>query len=206
MGIGGQKCVKLPQGVATLVQPLEQLSWGRISTAPPLCITELGWVGAALRCFCALGFMLIASAVKLNIPSSLIGQALTEILQHRKHVQCPLNAAVPSCCSAQEQGEAGGIPQHRGGVSKWRGPCPQTSEGQATGFVRAVGTACSVTSIAHHPRPEPGVGAAKVGPGGRPDHSHFQPRGFPQVTSLSKPQLPPVERNKTLPFQGYLEG
>ena len=96
MGIGGQKCVKLPQGVATLVQPLEQLSWGRISTAPPLCITELGWVGAALRCFCALGFMLIASAVKLNIPSSLIGQALTEILQHQEHVRCPLSAAVPS--------------------------------------------------------------------------------------------------------------
>lgn len=96
MGIGGQKCVKLPQGVATLVHPLEQLSWGRISTAPPLCITELSWVGAALRCFCALGFMLIASAVKLNIPSSLIGQALTEILQHRKRARRRLSAAVPS--------------------------------------------------------------------------------------------------------------
>lgn len=96
MGVGGQKCVKLPQGVATLVQPLEQLSWGRISTAPPLCITELGWVGTALRCFCVLEIMLIASAVKLNNPSSLIGQALTEILQHRKRARRPLSAAVPS--------------------------------------------------------------------------------------------------------------
>lgn len=33
--------------------------------------------------FCVLaGFMLIGSDVKLNSPSSLIGQALTEILQH----------------------------------------------------------------------------------------------------------------------------
>lgn len=64
---------------------MEQLSWGRISSAPPLYITELGWVGTVLRCFCVLGIMLIAIAVKLNSPSSLIGQALTEILQHQKH-------------------------------------------------------------------------------------------------------------------------
>lgn len=33
------------------------------------------------------GFMLIGSDVKLNSPSSLIGQALTEILQHPERVR-----------------------------------------------------------------------------------------------------------------------
>lgn len=33
-------------------------------------------------CFCSLGFVLIGSDVKLNSPSSLVGQALTDILQH----------------------------------------------------------------------------------------------------------------------------
>lgn len=33
------------------------------------------------------GFLLIGSDVKLNSPSSLIGQALTEILQHPEHAR-----------------------------------------------------------------------------------------------------------------------
>ena len=75
----GWGCVKLPvrscpgpaPGAAALVGPCS------------LSVYELGWGGTALRCFHVLtGFMLIGSDVKLNSPSSLIGQALTEILQH----------------------------------------------------------------------------------------------------------------------------
>lgn len=72
-GVSSYPCIAAP------VQPLEQLSW----EGPALSAYKLGWGGTALRCFRVLtGFMLIGSDVKLNSPSSLISQALTEILQH----------------------------------------------------------------------------------------------------------------------------
>ena len=189
--------------VAALVQPLEQLPW--------CSACELGWGGTALRCIHVLtGFMLIGSDVKLNSPSSLIGQALTEILQRPERARDALRVllhlvrgAGPSgrqlrCSSSSEAG----VPRPWGqGTSRWRGLCPQCL------WVKSLGPSSGHggwSPMAHRPRPDPG-GAAKWDSGVRPDHSHFQPCGFRQMTLLSEPQLQ-VEGDKNVPFQGYLEG
>lgn len=53
------------------------------------------------------GFMLIGSDMKLNSPSSLVGQALTEILQHPERARDALRVLLhlvreKKCCHNQE--------------------------------------------------------------------------------------------------------
>lgn len=77
--------------------------------------------------FCVLaGFMLIGSDVKLNSPSSLIGQALTEILQHPERARDALRVLLhlvslspaPTGPSALESSEpAAGAPEKSCGLS-----------------------------------------------------------------------------------------
>ena len=203
----GVGCVKLPvhscpgpaPGAAVLGRPCS------------LSAYELGWGGTALRCFRVLtGFMLIGSDVKLNSPSSLIGQALTEILQHPERARDALRVLLHLVRGAGPSGSGCdaraavrlGVPRQRGqGVSRWRGLCPRCL------WVKSLGPSGEhggSSPMAHHPCPDP-AGAAEWDSEVGPDHSHFQSCGFRQITLLSEPQLR-VEADKNVPFQGYLEG
>lgn len=118
------------------------------------------------------GFMLIGGDVKLNSPSSLIGQALTEILQHPERARDALRVLLhlvrgpgapppgfswsKSRWKCTRRGRPKGFPWHQE-----RACCPQASVGQAVGPSSGHDVRCH-TDGCSPPCQDPGGGSRGV--------------------------------------------